>query len=571
MSVRARTSEALRWFSSLSTLLDRPDRIQALLERYTQVPDRLESLSELAIEAYDKEEGPRLDQILADYQQCMDIADSVAQRISEIRQSRGTSEPSQAGRATTSEVGPGLASRLPAISLPRFRGEYDEFGSFMELFDSLVHVRKDLPPALKLAQLLAVLDGEPHTLVSHLSIVDDSYEVARDLLKGRYANRRRQADTLLAKIWGIPKVTRAGDLRVLLLNPVTTATRALKKLGLPVDEWSYILLNFILQRLPAEVRDRFERNHGGETAQCLPEFPTLLEFLEAECRRADIPDALTPPSRPPPGRATNTASRGGDRATGANWGQRGPRGGPPRYNVAVADRDSCMFCKGSGHRVATCPQFGALRVQGRRDVAKRRNYCFVCLDPHFVRDCPHPLACKFCGGKHHPTLCMNRSGGDSGGDTAPLSPQRSRENFELAASRPVGGRRPEAAGPRADVPPGGHRNYSAAVCRSPASLGGTPPGSPPKRREQQTTRTPEPQWGGSTGGCPRRPLMTCFSPPLMERPRLDPRPPPYGRRNHPWPLGVRPQRPAYGSSWDPVDRYERPHRVEDRSSCGSPQ
>ncbi|KAA5570751.1 DUF1759 domain-containing protein [Acinetobacter baumannii] len=105
----------------------------------------------------------------------------------------------------------------------------------MNLFDSLVHGRSDLTASYKMAQLRGALRGEPGELVAHLPITNDNYAVARQILFDRYQNQRRLVDTQLARLFAIPKLSRASDIRAEVLNLVTVATKALGNLGLPVD------------------------------------------------------------------------------------------------------------------------------------------------------------------------------------------------------------------------------------------------------------------------------------------------------------------------------------------------
>lgn len=545
---RASIRSELRWLTNAAALVDRPDKVEALLVRYQEVSSRLEKAHRgyekyLALIEDEKEEAATTAAVEADIEQCHEMADRITQRACELQNARTSGLPT--GGKPVGWTRPEFAAQLPAIRIPAFEGKMEDWVSFIDLFDSMVHARTDISAALKLAQLLAVLVGEPRDLVGHLSVTDENYEIARDLLIDRYQNVRRLADTLLEKIWNIPRVTQVSDIRIQMLNPVLMATKALGKLGLPVDQWSYMLLNFLLKRLPAEVRARFEHLHGGDSARHLPAYTDLIGFLETECRRADIP-VLTPTPQRPPG-----SSRASVRVGSPRGGQvkSNPRPAAPRqYNVGTADPDPCMYCKEPGHQVSKCRKFLAQRVQGRRNIAKQRGWCFVCLGPHFVRDCAQPQNCRSCGGKHHQILCMNQSGGSN-------PPQV--ENDSLASGQSGD----ERQGPT-------NRNQEGAPRPERGPMRG-PQGGPRAPNAQNyaaVTRTPPPQQGGPTGGCarPNSPLEARrMSPPLAERPRLDTRNPVYGRyRGYRAPETVRAGRRAYQPEWDPLDRYERPPRAE---------
>ncbi|CAH0727168.1 unnamed protein product, partial [Brenthis ino] len=83
-------------------------------------------------------------------------------------------------------------------------------------------------------------------LVQHLPIRDGSYEVARSLLTKRYHNERCLADAHIDQIMDLPVVSNTAQLRTELLNPLLIATNSLHRLGLPVAQWSYLLVRIVL-------------------------------------------------------------------------------------------------------------------------------------------------------------------------------------------------------------------------------------------------------------------------------------------------------------------------------------
>lgn len=535
---RAAIQAGLRWLASAAALIDRADREAALLSRYEQIPERLKTL-ESRLECYLAESDrpvEEIQQMEADYDQCLELADGITQKAAEILRVRTGAVRSDGKPAVTHN--PGMAAHLPAIHIPVFRGDMDEWTSFIDLFDSLVHARTDLSAALKLAQLMSALVGEPRDLIAHLSVTDENYETARTLLKGRYQNVRRLADALMAKIWAIPRIGRVAHLRVQMLNPVLSATKGLEKLGLPVDKWSYMLLSFLLNRLPDDVRARFEQQFGGDSAQHLPAYTDLVEFLETECRRADTTDL--PSTSRPAGAPRPQLRFDPPRGKGAMSGPQSA--GPRQYNVTTADPDACLYCRNPGHQVHGCPKFLDQRVLGRRNIVKQRQWCFLCLGKHFVRDCARPQACRWCDGKHHPVLCMNRSGGSTPAPAqGPCSP--SARSQHPADQGCMGG---EERGSRGNTPSPHPQSY-AAIAHAPA-----------------------PHRGAPTGGCPRSPpprQAPQMSPPLVERPRLVSGPPGYGRnQTYRVPQAARPTRRQYQPEWDPLDRYERPYQAEQEAT-----
>lgn len=282
-------------------------------------------------------------------------------------------------------------------------------------------------------------------MLQHLPLTDESYQTARELLTKRYQNVRRLADLHVEQILALPSVGASSELRSGLLNPLLVALNALRRLEIRVDEWSFILLHVVLSKLPSDVRVRFEREHGGEDSSHLPLFSDLQQFLEDECRRSDN----SAPSAPRPPKLTAK-----------------PAGAGPRRVGAVAQGRTCALCRDETHSLPSCPQFKQRPAHARRGLAQQRGWCFMCLGPHFMRECPAgPRRCADCSGTHHPLLCTrgghttvsggsSRGGGSGRGSRVPSlqgegsgtrSPPRREDRKEFPSER-AGGRSPQPRG-----------------------------------------------------------------------------------------------------------------------------
>ena len=89
--------------------------------------------------------------------------------------------------------------RLPEVKLVTFKGNFDEWETFWSSFRTNVDVRDDLKKATKFIYLVQSLKGEPKEMITGLSITDDNYSVATQMLKDRYADTSRQTHVLLQK------------------------------------------------------------------------------------------------------------------------------------------------------------------------------------------------------------------------------------------------------------------------------------------------------------------------------------------------------------------------------------
>lgn len=79
---------------------------------------------------------------------------------------------------------------LPKINLPFFSGDNDNWETFRDLFQSIVHNDPSLTPAQKLYYLKGLVQGEAQTALDAIAITDTNYNIAWNLLLSRYNNKR---------------------------------------------------------------------------------------------------------------------------------------------------------------------------------------------------------------------------------------------------------------------------------------------------------------------------------------------------------------------------------------------
>lgn len=562
-------SAQVAWFASARGLINRSDREQALLERFSQVTARY-NLAEGAVSniVAAAEDDPSITpdviaRIRCDLTQVADCMDDITEKARSI-QAQHAGQPVGVKGASP---GPGIISRLPALDLPTFRGQIDQWVGFINLFDSLVDKRDDLTPSQKLAYLMSRLQGEARDLVSHLQVTDSGYLSARDLLHKRYQNIRRLADAHISQILGLPKAT-PSTLRLKLLNPLVVAVNALDNLKFPVKEWSYILLHIVLAKLPTELRSRFEQAYGGDSATYLPPFSDLLKFLEDECRMADnAPQEEAAPRRDQ--KATPPAN---------TRGREEPRQ-PRRFLAAdVIPEQKCACCRALGHAVAECNDFAQKRVRDRRFLARQRQWCYSCLEAHQIKNCRRLKPCTHCGGTHHPLLCLNKNGetqdgfrnAHTGGGVTPQECQagpREQRDYQPAKGGGPSGQRQRLSEPQAGM--NVHQASHQASRRSPTiqeapRLEYSPPATGWGPKFQQSENA-EPSSG--TYAQQSWQQSTRFSPPLHEAPRLTYRTPPLRSGSYAPPPGARCARRPYQAEFNPL-AYTQPETRASTSSRG---
>ena len=81
--------------------------------------------------------------------------------------------------------------QLPKINMPQFAGNYHDWGSFRDLYKSLIHENKALSNVQKLHYLKSTVTGEAEQLLKQIQITDKNYEVAyNSSMEAEQANRQ---------------------------------------------------------------------------------------------------------------------------------------------------------------------------------------------------------------------------------------------------------------------------------------------------------------------------------------------------------------------------------------------
>lgn len=291
--------------------------------------------------------------------------------------------------------------QLPSIKLPYFSGEPLQWLSFRDLFQSLVDKRPNLSDSEKHYYLRTSLGDEPKSIISHLPMDGNNYQVAWKLLSDRYNNSRALIDAYLGRIMTLPNVTSGTPLRKEFYDPLRECTQALAKLNLPVSEWSYLLVFVILQKLPNRLRQMFEERYGNQEG--LPTFDQLLELLDEQGRL----QLSVPPGANTSGRASPGARKSPPRAVSVH--------APARRRVAATaalrhasgpsctNQVMCSYCNTS-HSLYRCREFLKLHPHQRSVWAARESLCQVCLRGHSGTQCAHRSWCKHCSSQAHNTL-----------------------------------------------------------------------------------------------------------------------------------------------------------------------
>ncbi|XP_062526540.1 uncharacterized protein LOC134199505 [Bombyx mori] len=305
---------------------------------------------------------------------------------------------------------------LPTLPLPEFKGDPTDWPSFYDLFKSLVHSNNAYSKAEKLRYLLLAVKNEPYNLIKSIPITEDNYPIALEILLTRYENKRVIASKHLDRILDIESCSDRSPYSVRkLLNVYQENMKALEVMDFPTHEWSFVLLQILLRKIPSSMRKGFERSLAKPSD--IPEVDTLVSYLQHEIAAEEM---VSPSS-------SSTSAQHANKQI--SWVGNPLPLQPRSYNVSpnsfapvkrsfaanvssdqtrpTVDSNkvrTCLKCNGS-HILTKCAEFLNLSPQDRYSLVQNKSVCYNCLNVgHDVKNCISNFVCRTCHKRHHSLL-----------------------------------------------------------------------------------------------------------------------------------------------------------------------
>ena len=169
------------------------------------------------------------------------------------------------------------SARLPKLEIPKFSGNYLEYFSFCDRFDAVVD-GSDLPPVTKFTYLQSLLTGEALSSIKGLTITDQNYRVAREILQNRYGRKERIIFEHIQRLLNLP--TNPPNNLWVLYNELQTHIRCLDNLDVSEKTYGVILTPLILSRIPNDIRLEWARKGEGKES----DLSFLMNFLYDEIK-----------------------------------------------------------------------------------------------------------------------------------------------------------------------------------------------------------------------------------------------------------------------------------------------
>jgi len=277
---------------------------------------------------------------------------------------------------------PVVKAKLTQLSVPKFRGNFQDWVTFEDRFLSLVGDSTTIPNIQKLYYLLSAVKGGAKRVIQHLPVSEQGFRVAWEILVERYENERFIMNTHIDNIMILPSLTSENASQLHHIVDTTKCNlEALKAMKQNTDSWDMIIIYTLVQRLDNKTKKEWELHISSKE---LPTLQQLYTFLE---HRSNALESISTKPK------TNEHRQSSERKMSHSY---------------VSVKRMCEVCKDS-HTVSHCNTFKQLSNDEKYKIVKQNKlWCINCLsNKHMIKEC-QAHGCKICGKWHHTLIYRNK-------------------------------------------------------------------------------------------------------------------------------------------------------------------
>ena len=318
---------------------------------------------------------------------------------------KAESQKSDTATGSSSFVGSGAKPKkinLPKLQLPIFDGNPLEWITFWDSFQSTIGSDEDLNDVDKFKYLRSYLSGAAYAVIDGLSISNENYKEAVELLLSRFGSKQVIESSFMNTLRKLPAVKSLDDIKSLrlLYDKTEAVVRSLKGIRTEPGSYGTFITPLLMAKLPEELRILIARSLDSredtwKLEEVLPLFGKEVQLRE-KCAVVN-PTPTGSYGRKTPQKDFTSTSRYQQPATASALHTSHENRGYGKGGI------KCFFCNGD-HVASKCVSI--TNPEMRMKILKEKGRCFLCLKGgHLAASCPSGNKCFRCGRRHHIALC----------------------------------------------------------------------------------------------------------------------------------------------------------------------
>ncbi|XP_044167431.1 uncharacterized protein LOC122951484 [Acropora millepora] len=198
-------------------------------------------------------------------------------------------QPPQGNSGTGTETPKAARTKLPKLTLRRFKGDVTQFRTFWDTFESAVHSNPGLTKIDKFSYLVSLLEGSASRAIEGLPVTEENYDSAVEILKKRFGKPQQLISAHMEELLklNVCAVEKPSQLRF-LYDKISVNIRGLEALGVKSEQYGSLLIPIIMAKLPDEIRIQVARN----TSQDVWEIDSLLDLIQSEIDAREMSEKI---------------------------------------------------------------------------------------------------------------------------------------------------------------------------------------------------------------------------------------------------------------------------------------
>lgn len=313
----------------------------------------------------------------------------------EIEESEGIKDgihlnlPSPVSTSSQATGSTSHSTKLPKLVLKKFSGDPKTWQEWWDSFKVAIH-ENGISDVEKFNHLRSLVEGAAYATIAGLSLTEENYKMAIDLLQERFAQKQIIINAHMDAMLKLNRVSMMADIKKIrqIYDQVEIHVRGLQAQGVDSAQYGMLLIPIMMAKIPKDVRLILSRQFCGDLHELLKAFKTKLGARE-RCASLSV----------------GTSSRTNQvHSSPPKWKEEA-EGNPTVAALASFNRKiNCTYCHKS-HPSVRCDVI--TDAKARKALLVKQGRCFICLKKsHIARDCQSTTRCFKCQGKnHHASIC----------------------------------------------------------------------------------------------------------------------------------------------------------------------
>ena len=180
-------------------------------------------------------------------------------------------------------------TKLPKITLRRFKGDVTQFHTFWDTFESQVHSNLGLTKIDKFSYLVSLLEGTASRAIEGLPVTEENYDSVVDILKKRFDKPQKLTSAHMEELLKLNICTLDKPSQLCFLyDKINVNIGGCEALGVKSEQYGSLFIPIIMAKLPAEIQVQVARN----TSQDVWDIDSLLDFIQGEIEAREISEKI---------------------------------------------------------------------------------------------------------------------------------------------------------------------------------------------------------------------------------------------------------------------------------------